>query len=69
MGWVFTPLLLIGGYFNGKLVETEGHESVSEEHASTIVFQAVSNIRTVCNFGLQEIFVKQFTRDLDRIYV
>ena len=56
-----SPLILIGAYFNGRMVETqENMEKDAHEKTSNISFQAVSNIRTVAALGLEEQFMNEF---------
>ncbi|CAG7824494.1 unnamed protein product, partial [Allacma fusca] len=63
----FAPLILIATYKSGKIIEIRNmKEKSSSDEASTISFQAVSNIRTVASLCLERKLVGKCCAALDQ---
>ena len=63
----FAPFILTATYFGGKIMTAQNiGEMAAQEGAGKVAVEAVSNIRTVASFGMEESFVKQYMQKLHK---
>ncbi len=63
----FVPLVLVGTYFEMKLMTTSNiGEKKALEETSKVAVECVSNIRTVASLGKEKAFVKVYREGLEK---